>query len=335
MLHRTVFRPARVLSRAFSAVPAEAAAAAPTLQLEELDKNAIKLYKESPLSFYQLPLDNIEFKVIPKSEKMPAQPQLLVKGNEDANGLTHLTPLSICIGAHFGENGTLGHVFKFTKNSVEVTEPEKAEQQVTICSRPLSFQRTTNDVFVEYAKWLESIREKFVAHLITHMKDYPSLDAKFGQMGLDNAALHKVITSNLRSPYRFKKAAEQPEQAEKQSDLHLIGFRSRLYRPRTETDKIAVRCPLDASMKEKKFGRIHIPLYDSNSTEIPVTDARIAGGDAVVVCNVLKPAIVDVAANVMPLLRQEMRSVVLVRRAPRTRSGAMKSPFVVPGGIIF
>eukprot|EP00048_Salpingoeca_helianthica_P015706 m.228172 g.228172 ORF g.228172 m.228172 type:complete len:329 (-) comp17415_c0_seq1:28-1014(-) len=312
----------RFSSRTLSANAAKSAAA-------EIDAHAMELYRSHQESFYNFPLNKIEFHVATNDLTKKSEPKLVVDGKE-LNGLAHLSPVAVTRFAFFSETGTLGRQLPVNGALVELTDLSKATLEVTLGADPLACQEKENTVMLEYAEWLRGLGNKLAAHLAANISAYPQVTKQMASLrGLAPDVQLRFLEGTIRSPARILAPKADAAASTVERNPQIVSYKARIYRAIGDKDKskeVKIRCSSDETMKAQGFQRLHVPLFDSTGKEIPVPDSRVFSGDVITIRSVLRPMVVEIAGNSFQAIKADLRSVVLLRPRERRALG-MVSPF--------
>jgi len=290
-------------------------------------KSAYDAYRQNGQSFYQFPVDKIDFIVGTNNQSKQPEPKITFQTKALNTGLVHLSPVAPAAFCAFSERGNLGKKIQLPKASFEIKELKDASLELSLLCDPLEFQTgPANEMMVEYVDWLNAIAKKFVDHLAHNVTVYPALKQKFMSYKDDPAGLAKFLGAQQSTAVKKPK---QKDNAAQQELLPYVTFKSKLYKPLDKNKSPVIYCKSDEEMKD--FQRNHVPLFNASAptVEVPVKDAVVSFRDVIIVQNSLRPALLEIAGNLTAMIRQDMRSVVVVERN-QFSSRVTTSPFALP-----
>lgn len=291
-----------------------------------LDSARLK-YKTSPQSFYNLPLDKIDFAVGLSFKANEPTPQLVFDKKVRASGLLHSTPFANVVFPKFSDKGTYGTKFDFGKDKKgEITDPADAELQINVSVSGFEGEDVNEDM-LQYAKWLQGIKEKYARHLTDNLKEYPNLKKRFGF--LEKSGTATVVEALLQSSSELFKPMKDKLTKEELPNRQFVSFKQKLFWKTTdEAKKPQTYCDFDVESLNKGLYRNHVPLYDCHGKEVPVPEAVLHHGDIAAVQAYLVPNLWEIGSNVGWGIRFRMRSVTLLATNPRTsESNEATAPF--------
>jgi len=247
--------------------------------------------------------------------KNTPEPKIVV-GNQQIYGIRHLSPVSVASFCSFSESGNLGR----SVGKTEIKDLANAHLEIGLSTAPLDFQELKNSAMVDYMAWLNALTEKFVQHLAENIQEYPLLARKLGKINRESIPVVLQASHVRNCIYTPRDPKYAP----------YVALKTKLYKSAGKKE-IKTYCDSDVQMKERKLQRSHIPLYhiENPEKEVPISEAAVHFGDVIIAQSTLRPVVDEIGSNLIVKLRQDLRSVVLVK-AKESVSGASKSsPFVM------
>eukprot|EP00052_Salpingoeca_macrocollata_P000895 m.22841 g.22841 ORF g.22841 m.22841 type:complete len:326 (-) comp10953_c0_seq1:44-1021(-) len=295
--------------------------------MSSMDKQADSYYRAIDQAFFNFPIENIRFEVGEHFVSKNPHPMIFATSDAKEPGLLHASPFALSIFSYFGEKGNLGKKLGFGPGTVP--DLESAEQEIGISAASLDGEGQ-NEVVLQYFKWLEAIQAKLLDHLLENSSAYPALHQKINTLKHKNYSeelLRQMISNDGSGLVKLLK----DEGKNPIPGTEFLQFKQKVYYRASpeQAQKAKVYTAVDQDMLAKGYVRRHVPLYDSESKEVPLETARIQRDDIISVQSNITCNLYSVGGRVGFGLRRNLRSVVLLHSVHQTEpaTSAPKSPF--------